>query len=173
VLVCAQEHLEVGDESRGKLFQSDVFHMVSDVEELLQMLVNDTVLFQCTFCFHACFHLLLVVFIMPAEHLHQRVVAVFQSEKGVLYLLRRDKVVTLHDFLIVPVDAYPHLVKHTVRFECRRASARDTSPFGVPQFRIDSQLAAELRLAAVNRDASHDGNRPVFLHYLTLKVVDY
>ena len=37
---------------------------------------------------------------------------------------------------------YPHLVKHTVRFECRRASARDTSTFGVPQFRIDSQFAA-------------------------------
>ena len=37
------------------------------------------------------------------------------------------------DFLIMPVDAYPHLVKHTVRFECRRASARDTSTFGVPQ----------------------------------------
>ena len=147
--------------------------MVSDVEELLQMLVNDTVLFQCTFCFHACFHLLLVVFIMPAEHLHQRVVAVFQSEKGVLYLLRRDKVVTLHDFLIVPVDAYPHLVKHTVRFECRRASARDTSPFGVPQLGIDGQFATELRLAAVHRYASHDGHCPVLFHYLTLEVVDY
>ena len=100
-------------------------------------------------------------------------VAVFQSEKGVLHLLRRDEVVTLHDFLIMPVDAYPHLVKHTVRFECRRASARDTSTFGVPQFRIDSQFAAELCLAAVHRDASHDGNCPVLFHYLTLEVVDY
>ncbi len=147
--------------------------MVADVEELLQVLVNDTVLFQCTFCFHACFHLFLIVLVVPTEHLHQRVVAVFQSEKGVLYLLRRDEVVTLHDFLIVSVDAHPHLVKHTVRFECRRASARDTSPFGVPQLRIDTQLATELRLAAVHRDASHDGNRPVLFHYLTLEVVDY
>ena len=94
----------------------------------------------------------------------------FQVLATVLYLLRRDEVVTLHDFLIVSVDAYPHLVKHTVRFECRRASARDTSPFGVPQFRINGQLAAELRLAAVHRDASHDGNRPVLFHYLTLEV---
>ena len=30
----------------------------------------------------------------------------------------------------------------------------------------------ELRLAAVHRDASHDGNRPVLFHYLTLEVVD-
>ena len=173
MFVRAQEHLEVGDESGGKLFQCDVLHMVADVEELLQVLVNDTVLFQCTFCFHACFHLFLIVLVVPTEHLHQRVVAVFQSEKGVLYLLRRDEVVTLHDFLIVSVDAHPHLVKHTVRFECRRASARDTSPFGVPQLRIDTQLATELRLAAVHRDASHDGNRPVLFHYLTLEVVDY
>ena len=172
MLVRAQEHLEVGDESGGKLFQCDVLHMVADVEELLQVLVNDTVLFQCTFCFHACFHLFLIVLIVTTVHLHQRVVAVFQSEKGVLHLLRRDEVVTLHDFLIVLVDAHPHLVKHTVRFKCRRASARDTSPFGVPQLRIDSQFAAELRLAAVHRDASHDGNCPVLFHYLTLEVVD-
>ena len=173
MLVRAQEHLEVGDESRGKLFQGYVLHMVADGEELLQVLVNYTVLFQCTLGFHACFHLFLIVLVVLAEHLHQRVVAVFQSEKGVLHLLRRDEVVTLHDFLIMPVDAYPHLVKHTVRFECRRASARDTSTFGVPQLRIDSQFAAELRLAAVHRDASHDGNRPVLFHYLTLEVVDY
>jgi len=147
--------------------------MVADVEELLQVLVNDTVLFQCAFGFHACLHLFLIVLVVLAEHLHQRVIAVFQSEKGVFHLFRRDEVVTLHDFLIVSVDAYPHFVKHTVRFECRRASARDTSPFGVPQFRIDSQLAAELRLAAVHRDASHDGNCPVFFHYLTLEIVDY
>lgn len=173
MLVRAQEHLEVGDESRGKLFQGDVLHMVADVEELLHVLVNGAVLQQRAFGFHACLHLLLVVLVVLAEHLHQRVVAVFQSEKGVLHLLRRDEVVTLHDFLIMPVDAYPHLVKHTVRFECRRASARDTSTFGVPQFRIDSQFAAELCLAAVHRDASHDGNCPVLFHYLTLEVVDY
>ena len=109
---------------------------------------------------------------MLLEHLHQRVIAVFQSEKGVLHLLCRDEVVTLHDFLIVLVDAHPHLVKHAVRFECRRASARDTSPFGVPQLGIDGQFATELRLAAVHRDASHDGNRPVFFHYLTFEVVN-
>ena len=147
--------------------------MVADVEELLHVLVNGAVLQQRAFGFHASLHLLLIVLVVPAEHLHQRVVAVFQSEKGVLHLLRRDEVVTLHDFLIMPVDAYPHLVKHTVRFECRRASARDTSTFGVPQFRIDSQFAAELCLAAVHRDASHDGNCPVLFHYLTLEVVDY
>ena len=173
MFVRAQEHLEVGDESGGKLFQCDVLHMVADVEELLQVLVNDTVLFQCTFCFHACFHLFLIVLIVTTVHLHQRVVAVFQSEKSVLHLLSRDEVVTFHDFLIVPIDAHPHLVKHTVRFECRRASACDTSTFGVPQFRIDCQLAAELRLAAVHRDASHDGYCPVLFHYLTLEVVDY
>ncbi|PJY85626.1 hypothetical protein CQW37_03461 [Bacteroides fragilis] len=71
---------------------------------------------------------------MLAKHLHQRVAAMFQSEKGVLDLLRRDEVVTLHDFLIVPVDAYLHLVKHTVCFECHRTSARDTSSFGVHSF---------------------------------------
>ena len=108
MLVRAEEHLEVGDKCRGKLLHGDVLHMVADVEELLQVLVNDTVLFQCTFCFHACFHLFLIVLVVPTEHLHQRVVAVFQSEKGVLYLLRRDEVVTLHDFLIVSVDAHTH-----------------------------------------------------------------
>ena len=97
----------------------------------------------------------------------------FQSEKGVLDLLRRDEVVTLHDFLIVFVDAHTHLVEHAVRFECRRASARDTSPFGVPQLGIDGQFAAELRLAAVHRNASHDGYCPVLFHYLTFEVVDY
>ena len=71
--------------------------------------------------------MLLVVLVVLAEHLHQRVVAVFQSEKGIFHLFRRDEVVTLHDFLIVSVDAYPHFVKHTIRFKCRRASARDTS----------------------------------------------
>ena len=109
---------------------------------------------------------------MLLEYLHQCVVAVFQSEKGVLDFFCRDKVVTLHDFLIMPVDAHTHLVKHTVRFKCRRASARDTSPFGVPQFGIDGQFAAELRLAAVHRDASHDGHCPVLFHYLTFEVVD-
>ena len=68
--------------------------------------------------------------------------------------------------------AHPHLVKHAVRFECRRASAHDTSSFGVPQLGIDGQFATELRLAAVHRDASHDGNRPVFFHYLTFEVVN-
>ena len=109
---------------------------------------------------------------MLLEHLHQRVAAVFQSEKGVLYLFRSDEVVTLHNFLIVLIDAYPHLVKHTVRFECSRASACDTSSFGVPQLGIDGQFATELRLAAVHRDASHDGHCPVLFHYLTFEVVD-
>ena len=172
VLVRAQEHLEVGDESRGKLFQGDVLHMVADVKELLQVLVNDTVLLQCTFGFHACLHLFLIVLVVPAEHLHQRVVAVFQSEKGVFHLFRRDEVVTLHDFLIVPVDAHPHLVEHTVGFERRRASARDTSAFRVPQPGIDCEFATELGLAPVHRDASHDGNRPVLLHYLSFQVED-
>ena len=90
-----------------------------------------------------------------------------------LDLLRRDEIVTLHDFLIMSVDAHTHLVEHAVRFECRRASARDTSPFGVPQLGIDGQFATELRLAAVHRDASHDGYCPVLFHYLTFEVVDY
>ncbi len=110
--------------------------MVADVEELLHVLVNECGASEDVPSAHACLHLLLVVLVVLAEHLHQRVVAVFQSEKGVLHLLRRDEVVTLHDFLIMPVDAYPHLVERTVSFECRRASARDTSTFGV-QFRID------------------------------------
>ena len=173
VLVRAQEHLEVGDEGGRKLFQRDVLHAVADGEELLQVLVNGLVFQECTFGFHAGLHLFLVVLVVLAEHLHQRVVAVFQSEKGVLDLLCRDKVVTLHDFLIMSVDAHTHLVEHAVRFECRRASARDTSPFGVPQLGIDGQFAAELHLGAVHRDASHDGYCPVLFHYLTLEVVDY
>ena len=172
MFVRAQKHLEVGNESGGKLFQRDVLHVVTDVEKLLQVLVNGLVLQECAFGFHACFHLLGIVLVVLLEHLHQRVIAVFQSEKGVLHLLCRDEIVTLHDFLIVLVDAHPHLVKHAVRFECRRASARDTSPFGVPQLGIDGQFATELRLAAVHRDASHDGNRPVFFHYLTFEVVN-
>ena len=172
VFVRAQEHLEVGNESGCKLFQCDVLHVVADVEEFLQVLVNGLVLHERSFGFHTCLHLLGVILVMLLEHLHQGMVAVFQSEKGVLHLLRRDEVVTLHDFLIVLVDAHPHLVKHTVRFECRRASARDTSAFGVPQFGIDSQLATELRLTAVHRDSSHDGNCPVLFHYLTFEVVD-
>ncbi len=146
--------------------------MVADVKELLQVFVNGAVLQQRAFGFHACFHLFFIVLVVLAEHLHQRVVAVLQSEKSVLDLLCRDEVVTLHDFLIVLVDAHPHLVKHTVRFECRRASARDTPPFGVPQLRIDTQLATELCLVAVHRDTSHDGNCPVFLHYLPFEIVD-
>ena len=172
MFVRAQKHLEVGNESGGKLFQRDVLHVVTDVEKLLQVLVNGLVLQKRAFGFHACFHLLGIVLVVLLEHLHQRVIAVFQSEKGVLHLLCRDEIVTLHDFLIVLVDAHPHLVKHAVRFECRRASARDTSPFGVPQLGIDGQFATELRLAAVHRDASHDGNRPVFFHYLTFEVVN-
>ena len=173
VLVRAQEHLEVGDEGGRKLFQRDVLHAVADGEELLQVLVNGPVLQERAFGFHASIHLFLVVFVVLPEHLHQRVIAMFQSEKGVLDLLRRDEVVTLHDFLIVFVDAHTHLVEHAVRFECRRASARDTSPFGVPQLGIDGQFAAELRLAAVHRNASHDGYCPVLFHYLTFEVVDY
>ena len=169
-MVSAQEHLEVGDESGRKLFQGDVLHAVADGEELLQVLVNGLVLQERAFGFHASFYLFLVVLVVLPEHLHQRVVAVFQSEKGVLDLLRRDKVVTLHDFLIVPVDAHAHLVEHTVRFECCRASARDTSSFGIPQLGIDCQFAAELCLASVHRDASHDGYCPVLFHYLTFEV---
>ena len=153
-------------------FQCNILHAVADGEELLQVLVNGPVLQERAFGFHAGLHLFLVVLVVLAEHLHQRVVAVFQSEKGVLDLLRRDKVVTLHDFLIVFVDTHTHLVEHAVRFECRRASARDTSPFGVHSWDRRSALA-ELRLAAVHRDASHDGYCPVLFHYLTLEVVDY
>ena len=127
---------------------------------------------QGPFGFHACRHLLLVVLVVLAEHLHQRMVAVFKSEKGVLDFLRRDIVVTLHDFLIVLVDTHPHLVKQAVRFECRRASARDTSAFGVLQLGIDGQLATELRLASVHCDTTHDGHCPVFLHYLPFEVED-
>ena len=106
--------------------------MVADVEELLQVLVHCLVLGKRGFGFHARLHLLLVVLIMPVEYLHQGMVAVFKSEKGVLDLFRRDVVVTLHDFLIVLVDAHAHLVEQAVRFECRRASARDTPAFGGP-----------------------------------------
>ena len=173
VFVRAQEHFKIGNESGCKLFQGDVLHVVTDGDELLQVLVNGLVLQERAFGFHACLHLLDIVLVVLPEHLQQRVVAVFQSEKGVFHLFRSDEVVTLHDFLIMPVDAHAHLVEHTVRFECRRASARDTSPFGVPQFGIDGQFAAELRLAAVHRDASHDGHCPVLFHYLTFEVVDY
>ena len=172
VLVRAQEHFKVGNESGRKLLQRDVLHVIADSEELLQVLVNGPVFQERALGFHARLHLFLVVLIVPAEHLHQRVVAVFQSEKGVLHLLRRDEVVTLHDFLIVLVDAHAHLVEHTVRFESRRASARDTSRFGVPQLGIDRQLTTELCLASVHCDASHDGNCPVLFHYLTFEVVD-
>ena len=173
VFVRAQEHFKIGNESGGKLFQGDVLHVVADGEELLQVLVNGLVLQERAFGFHTSLHLLGIVLVVLLEHLHQCMVAVFQSEKGVLYFFCRDKVVTLHDFLIMLVDAHPHLVEHTVRFKCRRASARDTSPFGVPQLGINSQFAAELRLAAVHRDASHDGYCPVLFHYLTFEVVDY
>ena len=170
MLVRAEEHLEVGDKCRGKLLHGDVLHMVADIEELLQVLVNGLVLGKRALGFHACRHLFLVVLVVLIEHLHQCVAAVFQSEKGVLDLFRRDIVVTLHDFLIVLVDAHPHLVEQAVRFECRRASARDTPAFGVPQLRIDGQLATELCLASVHRDTTHDGNCPVFLHYLPFEV---
>ena len=66
-------------------FRAMSLHMVADVEELLHVLVNGAVLQQRAFGFHACLHLLLVVLVVLAEHLHQRVVAVFQSEKGVLH----------------------------------------------------------------------------------------
>lgn len=160
VFVRAQEHLEIRNESRDKLFQGDVLHVVADGEKLLQVLVNDLVLQERAFGFHACLHL------------HQRMVAVFQSEKGVFHLFHSDEVVTLHDFLIVLVDAHAYLVNHTVRLECSRASARDTSSFGVPQFGIDGQFAAELCLTAVHRDTSHDRYCPVLFHYLTFEVVD-
>ncbi len=172
MFVRAQEHFKIGNESGRKLFQSNVFYAVADGEELLQVLVNGLVLQERAFGFHACRHLFLVVLVVLPEHLHQRVIAVFQSEKGVFDLFCRDEVVTLHDFLIMFVDAHPHLVKHAVRFECSRASAGDTSPFGVPQLGIDGQFTAELRLAAVHRDASHDGHCPVLFHYLTFEVVD-
>ena len=173
MFVCAQEHFKIGNESGCKLFQGNVLHMVADGEELLQVLVNDLVLVKRAFGFHACLHLLGIVLVVLPEHLQQRVVAVFQSEKGVFHLFRSDEVVTLHDFLIVLVDAYAHLVEHTVRFECSRASARDTSSFGIPQLGIDGQFAAELCLASVHRDTSHDGYCPVLFHYLTFEVVDY
>ena len=41
------------------------------------------------------------------------------------------------------------------------------------EFWIGKRKPAELCLAAVHRDASHDGNCPVLFHYLTLEVVDY
>ena len=71
--------------------------MVADVEELLQVLVNGAVLQQC---------LWLSCLLPPASRSPRcaggtpasACVAVFQSEKGVLHLLRRDEVVTLHDF---------------------------------------------------------------------------
>ena len=44
MFVRAQKHLEVGNESGGKLFQRDVLHVVTDVEKLLQVLVNGLVL---------------------------------------------------------------------------------------------------------------------------------
>ena len=108
MLVRAEEHLEVGDKCRGKLLHGDVLHMVADIEELLQVLVNGLVLGKRALGFHACRHLFLVVLVVLIEHLHQCVAAVFQSEKGVLHLLCRDEVVTLHDFLIVLVDACAH-----------------------------------------------------------------
>ena len=172
MLVRAEEHLEVGDERRSKLLQGDVPHMVPDIEKLLQVLVHCLVLGKRGFGFHACLHLLLVVLVVSAEHLHQGIVAVFKSEKSVLDLFCRDIVVTFHDFLIMLVDAHAHLVEQAVRFECRRASARDTPAFGVPQLRIDRQLATELCLASVHRDTSHDGHCTVLFHYLPFEVED-
>ena len=165
MLVRAEEHLEVGDKCRGKLLHGDVLHMVADIEELLQVLVNGLVLGKRALGFHACRHLFLVVLVVLIEHLHQCVAAVFQSEKGVLDLFRRDIVVTLHDLLM-----RVRINKQAVRFECRRAFASDTPTFGVPQLRIDGQLATELCLASVHRDTTHDGNCPVFLHYLPFEV---
>ena len=37
---------------------------------------------------------------------------------------------------------------------------------------LTGQFAAELCLAAVHRDTSHDGYCPVLFHYLTFEVVD-
>jgi len=107
--------------------------MVADVEELLHVLVNGAVLQQRAFGFHACLHLLLVVLVVLAEHLHQRVVAVFQSEKGVLHLLRRDEVVTLHDFLIMPRDTCTEFVEHPVGFPCRYTLTNRTTTLDAPE----------------------------------------
>ena len=68
MLVRAEEHLEVGDKCRGKLLHGDVLHMVADIEELLQVLVNGLVLGKRALGFHACRHLFLVVLVVLIEH---------------------------------------------------------------------------------------------------------
>ena len=146
--------------------------MVSDIQELLQVLVNDQIFWKRGFGFHAGFHLFCIILVVLAEHLHQCMAAVFQSEKGILHFFSRHKIVTLHDFLIVPVDAHTHLVKQAVCFKCGWTSSRDTSAFRVPQFWIDRKFAAELRLRSVHCDTSHNRYCTVFLHCLSFQVED-
>lgn len=80
MLVRAKKHVEVRDERRRKFFQRNVAHMVSLIEELFQMLVNNLILVQTFGGFHSCLDEFLVILIILLEHFHQRVLPVFQSQ---------------------------------------------------------------------------------------------
>ena len=170
VLVRAEEHVEVSDESGGKLFQCDVAHMVPLVEKLFQMLVNDLILVQAFGGFHSCLDKFLVVLVVLLKYFQQRVLTVFQTQEGVFDFLCRDIVVPVKYFLIVAVYLHTDFVQHAIGLQCCRTAACRPSCLRVPKFRVYGQLAAELALRAVNRDAAHYGDGAVFLDYLAFEV---
>lgn len=45
LLFGTQEDVEIGDESRSKLFQSNIADMVTGLDELFQVLIDPTILF--------------------------------------------------------------------------------------------------------------------------------
>lgn len=63
-------------------------------------------------------HSFMKIHFMDIQELLQILAAVFQSEKGIFHFFSRHKIVTIYDFLIVPVDTHTHLVKQVVYFKC-------------------------------------------------------
>ena len=142
------------------------------LQELTHISTTNSIFCECAQRLHAS--LVLLFYFIPALLIdfHQSMAAILQSKKGVLNLVNRNKVVTIHYLLIMLADTHTHLVQLTVHFQSQQTLTCHASTLGVPQIRICSHLSAELCLCSIHCDTSHDRDSTIFLHYLSFEVED-
>lgn len=96
-------------ESRNKLFEGYIAHLVTLFDKLFQMIIHDAVFPIAALAFDFT-HLLGVILVMLAEHGEQCLVFHAHSQKGVTHFLCRYIIVMVANFLIGFVDAYTDFV---------------------------------------------------------------
>ena len=98
------------------------------LQELTHISSTNSIFCECAQRLHAS--LVLLFHFIPALLIdfHQSMAAILQSKKGVLNLVSRNKVVTIHYLLIMLADTHTHLVQLTVHFQSQQTLTCHASP---------------------------------------------